>query len=354
MTDKSIISADGCFSVRYGDITHACMTGSIHALLQYLLLFDYDTVTRHTCYFLGYAVSPEVSAHLPAVIFATKQTGTVFTPSRWLDKIHIRLSRNCKYPFLRKAEIYAFDVGFVPPLIGHRDYALLSDGPLGITQNMQETSAEYIRQIKKKHSLQGKLEELLYGPVAVFGWGNNPQCKAFYMTEENQCAVFGQKPVYIQSLRQMWDSASADTRALVMRVYGVGTEDIELLNSKRFMFLTQPFVRDRIMTESEYIELLHKVFSHYDTSQMLLKLHPRDTFDYRRYFPEVTVYDKKVNMQLLVLLGANVERAITVCSSSVNSFPETVEVDWFGVDWHPKLRAWFGEMIPPYRKYNQM
>lgn len=354
MKRKEIVSADGLLSVPFDDVTHACMTGSIHALLQYLMLFDYDIVAKHTCYFLGYGVSPEVSAHLPAYYFNTKQTGTVLTPSRWFDKISMRLGRNRNYPFLKKSEIFAMDVGFVPPLIGKQPYALLSDGPLGISQNMQVTSAEYQRQIKKKHSLQGRLEELLYGPVAVFGWGNNPQCREFYLTEENNAVVLEGKPVHVRSLRQMWESASRETRQLVLNVYGIDDNDIRLLNSKRYMFLTQPFTRDRTLTDEEYCHLLQRVFSHYDTSQLLLKLHPRDNFDYQKYFPDITVYDKKVNMQLLVLLGATVERAITICSSSVNSFPESVPVDWFGVDIHPKLKSFFGEMVPPYRSYNQV
>ncbi len=355
MKRKEIHSADGLLSVPFDHVTHACMTGSIHALLQYLLLFDYDTVARHTCYFLGYGVSPELSAHLPAYYFKTKQTGTVLTPSRWLDKISIRLRRNSNYPFLKHSKIFAMDVGFVPPLIGSQPYALLSDGPLGISQNMQPSSAEYQRQIKKKHTLQGRLEELLYGPVAVFGWGNNPQCREFYLTEENPNAVVLQgKPVHIRSLRHMWESASDETRQLVLNVYGIDDSDIALLNSKRYIFLTQPFTRDRTLTDDEYHHLLQRIFSHYDTSQMLLKLHPRDKFDYQKHFPGIAVYDKKVNMQLLVLLGATVERAITICSSSVNSFPENVTVDWFGPDIHPKLKAFFGQMVPPYRSYNQV
>lgn len=354
MAKKNISSKDGRITISYADITHVCMTGSIHALLQYLILFDYDIVAHHTCYFLGYAVNDEISGRLPAVHFSTKQTGTVWTPSRWIDKLRIRLSRNIKYPFLKTAQIFAMDGGFVPPLIGHNDYALLSDGPLSMSQNMQVTSAEYQRQIQKKHTLQGQLEELLYGPVAVFGWGNNKQCKAFYLTEENQSAVFGEKPVYVQSLQQMWQNASDKSKDFVKYVFGIDEGDMQILNNRKYIYLTQPIVKDRILAENEYVGILRSILSHYDQSQVLMKLHPRDNFDYKKYFPEVGIYDKKVNMQLLVMLGASFQRAITICSSSANSFPETVELDWYGVDIHPKLKAFFGEMVPPNRKYNQI
>ncbi len=347
-------SPQGSDAVPYGDVTHVCMTPSIHALLQYMLLFDYDTVAHHTAYFTGYAVSHDIASRLPGVWFSVKQTGTRRSLSRITDKIAIRATRCFRYPFLRHAHIYAFDVGFVPPLIGHHSYALLSDGPLGISQNMQESSAEYIRQKRRGRSLQGRLEEILFGPVAVKGWGNNTQCKEFYMTEENQCVVFRDKPVHVESLQSLWKRAEPETRSFVKYVFDVDETDITLLNSRPYMFCTQPMVKDGILSEQEYLAILRPIFEKYGTDQLLLKLHPRDDFDYRCHFPEVAIYDKKVNMQLLVLLGANVRCAATICSSSVNSFPQEVQVDWYGTDFHPKLKAWFGSAVPPMRPYNQV
>lgn len=354
MKEKYLTSTDGLYRVNYNEVKSVCISGSLYALMQYLLLFDEDVTTRHTCYFLGYGVSRDVSAQLPAIHIGMQQTGTIWTPGRWWDKIWLRLSKNWRYPFLKTARIYALDLGFASPLIGRRNYSLLSDGPLCMSQNMQPTSAGYQHQVRKHRTLTGRMEGLLYGPVAISTWGNNPQCKEFFMTEENVSPVFGNRPVHIRSLDDLWHSATDRQRALVRRVYAVGNDDVNLLNSKSVVFLTQPMIKDRILDESEYLDLLRRIFSHYDMSHMLLKLHPRDNFDYRRYFPEVAIYDKPVNMQLLVLLGTNVTRAVTICSSSVNSFPESVEVDWYGPDVHPKVRIFFCGTVVPNRTYNQM
>lgn len=354
MVKKKICSADGRLAIPYDEVTHVCITPSIHALLQYLLLFDKDTVANHTAYFLGYAVPTEVASHLAAVRVSFGQTGEKMSLRRALCKFRDRLLCSWKFPFIKSAQVFAFDVGFAPSFIGKCKYALLSDGPLGISQNMQLKSVEYQRQLKRSHTLRGKMEELLYGPVAVFGWGNNPQCTAFYLTEDNDAVVFKDKPVYIKSMERMWADASSESRAFVKHVFSVGKDDISLLSSRHCMFLTQPMVDDQILSESEYVDILKKIFHCYGEENLLLKLHPRDRFDYRKYFPQVAIYDKKVNMQLLVLLGASVDRAITICSSSINSFPESVEADWYGSDIHPRLKAHFGKMVPPYRKYNQM
>ncbi|MCR4813150.1 MAG: glycosyltransferase family 52 protein [Bacteroidales bacterium] len=352
MQRKQIISLDGKIKIKYSDIQNVCMTSSIYALLQYLLLFDDDTVIHKTCYMVGNAVNEEISSKLPAIHFQGKQTGTLWTPSRWLYKLYLRLSRDIRFPFLKRTKIYGHDMGFLAPLIGKRDYFFLSDGPLCMSQNMQENSAEYQRQLRKHRTLTGRMEGFLYGKVAIWTWGNNDQCKEFYMTEENRSVSFKDKPVHIRSLKEMWDESSNEKKQFIQYVFNVTKEDLTLLKSKNLMFLTQPMIKDGILSENEYIDVLNNIFSRYDTSQMLLKLHPRDDFDYKKHFPKIDVYSKPVNMQLLVLLGTNVERAITICSSSVNSFPESVEVDWFGVGLHPKLEKYFGTPVPPYRRHN--
>lgn len=354
MKNTPIKSADGCLSVNPEGIQKVCMTGSTYALLQYLLLFDTETVTAHTFYFLGYAVSPSIASHLPARHISLRQTSSRIAPQRWVGKIMLKLGRNLRHPFLRNAEIYAFDQGFVSPLIGRRDYSLLSDGPRCMSLNMQETSAEYQRQLQKRASLPGRLEQLLFGPVATHPYGNNPQCRQFFMTEENESPVFGSRPVHVRSLQTLWDEAAEEKRELIRKVFDIDDADIATLNSRKVIFLTQPLTLDCGLTEEEYLGILRKIFSHYDHSQLLLKLHPRDRFDYQRHFPQVAVYGKNVNMQLLVLLGTRVERAATVCSSAINAFPDSVQADWFGPGLHPKLLAFYGTTMRPDRPCNQM
>lgn len=354
MSDKVLRSANGKHTVRYSEVEHVCISPSLYALLQYLLIFDDVTVMNRTAYFLGYAVPRDVSCHLPAVHVKTPQAGTGSSIIRWKDKFMARWYSRFRYPFLRDAQIFALDLGFAGPFIAKRHYSLLSDGPGCMTQNMQFSSAEYRRQVRNSQSLSGRMECLLFGTVATHTFGNNPQCDRFYMTEENQSPVFGERPVIVQSLQSLWSGASEKKKVFVREVFNVDDDDIALLSSRRIMFLSQPLIQDCGLSEDEYLNLLRRVFSYYELSQVLLKLHPRDRFNYGRYFPDVCVYGKSVNMQLLVLLGTKVERAVTICSSSVNAFPESVEVDWFGPRIHPKLESFYGLTTLPQRSYHQM
>lgn len=355
MKNTIIKSQDGKLEVKYSEVQNSCMCVSLFALLQYLLLFDEDTIKKRTCYFLGYAVNEDISRKLPGYHFKVKQTvNKTFTPSRWMDKLSLRIFRNCKYPFIQNTKIYAQDLGFLSSLIGRQSYTMLADAPNFLTMNMQPDSAEYQRHLHRNNTLQGKLEKLLYGNVAVHTLGDNPQCVAFYLTEKNHSPVLDNKKVIINSFQELWQKSSDTKKQFIMDLFGVNTDDAQKLLGKNIMFLTQPLVQDNILQENEYLTLLQSIFNHYDRSKVIIKTHPRDAFPYRQYFPDIEVYDKKVNIQLLLLSGVRLQKAVTICSSSINAFPNEVEADWFGTGLHPNLRQFYGEEMKPFRPYHQM
>ncbi len=353
--ENVICSADGSMAIPYSDVTHACMCLSTYALMQYLMLVEEEVAKHHTAYFLGYAVKREMADRLPSFHFATKQTvGQINTPSRWRDKIVLRLTRNWRYPFLNRCRIFAQDMGIMTPLIGRSQYALLSDGPFFLSQDMQVDSTEYQTQQRKGRSPQGLIEYCLYGPVSVHNHGNNKQCTDIYLTHPNESPVLEGRHVHVDSLESLWGLASESKRNFVLHVFDVSMEEVALLSSRSVMFMTQPFTTDNILTHDEYVELMQKIMAHYDARTVIFKKHPRDTFNYREYFPESIEFSKPVNMQLLNLLGVKVERAVTISSSSVSSFPDNVVVDWFGTNCHPKILAVYGDTQDFGKRFNQM
>ena len=84
MSEKYVTSADGLYRVNYKEVENVCISGSLYALMQYLLLFDEEVATRHTCYFLGYAVNEDISRKLPGYLF-------------FLSRIKERAERHSRY-----------------------------------------------------------------------------------------------------------------------------------------------------------------------------------------------------------------------------------------------------------------
>lgn len=350
MKNNVIKSQDGKITLCYNEVHCVCICSVIYALLQYMLIEDDENVIKHTAYFFGDGIKTDISKNLPSFHFATKQADSkVQHILRCIKKISLRINHNWKYPFVKKSKIYAQDHEYMSIIIGKKSYALLSDGPKCMEYATKEKSALMILKKRKQSSLRGTLEKWIYGPLTTDFLGNNAQCDTVYLTEENDVPYFKSKNVYIRSLKELWSTASDNKKQFIKNVFNISSEDIRLLGSKPILYLTQPLVDDKIITEPEYVELLQKIFSHYNTDDVIIKLHPRDTFPYSKYFPTMECFSKPINIQLLSLMDLNFEKAITISSSAINDLPDSIIVDWYGTSVHEKIKEFLGDTIVPTR-----
>ncbi len=351
---KTYKSEDGKVSLKSEDITHVCIAPSLYPLMQYIMLKDIDTVKKHTFYIFTDVISKDIRRHFPCVHY--KHDSGTFTQNlkKRLDKFAILLFKNFKFPFLKTARIYALDLTYTCLFIGRKKYALLSDGPSCLTSNMQENSAAYIRQKDKAKSVLGKVQRLIFGDVFIYNWGNNSQCQELFMTEENTSPVVDDHKTHVKSLKQMWNEASNDIKDFLLEIFSLTKDDIASLNSRPLIFFTQPMTTDCSMSKNEYAEVLRKILSLYNPNELIIKTHPRDSFDYQKLFPEALVYRKPVNAQLLELTGVQPKKVITICSSSVEAFSEDIECDYFGSCVHHKIEQHFGKEYFPNRTFNKI
>lgn len=354
MKKKSIKSQDGNIEVKYDEVTHVCIVGVIYALLQYLLLQELDTIRNHTVYVFSEGVPSSIRVKLPS-IFIRREYPKSFKYKILRKYIRLRtaLFRDFHRPYLKHATFFAEDGIFPATLIGKRPYELLLDAP-NYFSTSESNGVCWVNRSKKMNSLRGKIERFIYGAPVVDLFGTNPQCTRINLTEDSDSSLLIGKNVSVNSLKELWEKSSEEKRSFIIQLFDIGNDDILLFNDFSVIFFSQPLVYDRVLDENEYIELLQKVFSHYDLKKVLVKIHPRDTFDYKKYFPEVTVFSKPVNMQLLSLLNLPIKKAVTLFSTAVYDLPLNIEVDWFGGDIHPKIQKFLGGNCIPPRPYNQM
>lgn len=338
-----------------GEITHVCIAPSIFPLMQYLLLVDLEVSRDHTYYFFNDVIPAFTRQRLVCSCLPNRRDKSIKSAvMRRAEKLAVALFKTLRYPFIKTAKIFAFDNPNTSLYIGNRPYSLLSDGPHCFSRCMQEQSVEYIQMCRKSKSFFGKLQRLIYGDVFVDYFGSNRWCEKIYLTEENASPILKNKTVDIRSLEQMWAQASDEKRNFILSLFGISIADIDFLNSKPTVFFSQPIIEDIHLSTDEYADIIKRLFSHYDTSRLLIKTHPRDHFPYREYFPEVEVFDKSVNSQLLQVAGFLPKKIVTIYSSSVDTFPESVECDYFGVEVHPDIVATLGPEFKPYRKVNKV
>lgn len=340
------------FGMEVEDVTHVCIAPTLYPLLQYMLLMDDDIAFRHTFYFVNELIPEKARQMLPCQCFNYFGKEKVHKLYRRMMKFRLRFFKYIDFPFLRTAEIFAYDLPYGSLCIGKRTYNLLPDAPNCLTLNSQYDSGEFIRMQNKANSLTGRLQRLVFGDLFVHYLGHNSQCKAIFMTEENTTPVLEGKAVYIRSLPSMWDDASEEKKNFIMGLFDITNDDITLLNSRPNIFFSQPFVNDCGLTEAEYTDTLTKIFKNYPPNSIVIKTHPRDQFDYAKHFPDIIVFTKPISSQLLNLMSVTPQRIITITSTAIEGFPESIECDYYGGHVHPKIERFFGENYKPARFVN--
>lgn len=336
-------------------ITHISINGSSYSLLQYLLLQDIDVSKNHTYYFFGDGIASSIRKNFQqCTYFPTKPVAGIKQVRRSLYKIYLRILGWHKYKFIKDAEIYAQDYLYPAILIGKKEYSLLQESPYHLTVNNQEGCTDYIKRENKRKSLSGKIEKFLYGEVLVQDLGCNPQCTTIHLTEENESPSLSGKNVEIHSLAELWKNSSPEKKEFICSIFNIDNTYNSLFKEKDTIFLTQPLVDDGILTTQEYIEMLTRLFAKYDESRLCIKVHPRDSFKYNEFFPKIAIYESRINLELLFLVGLNLKKVISICSTAVNCVPPEIEVDWLGTSFNKNLEARLGNSIVPFRAYNQI
>lgn len=349
MSGKKITSLDKEITLTYDEVKNVCICVVLYPLLQYMLIEDLDAIRNHTLYILDETIPDEIQSRLPTYTYHSSTTIPLKKLTRKFIRTFRALTRDLRHPYLKTATIYAQDHDLVSTLIGKHDYFLLSDGPDMLTRCCSEEGGNYQRYLQKANSFQGKIEELVYGTPFVHHYGNNKQCKRIYMTEENFAPIVQQKEVLVNSLQEMWSKASPEKRNFILHIFGVQKEDLNKLEDKPIIFFTQPLCDDQLLSRDEYLEMLVKIFNYYGHSQILIKTHPRDKFDYRKHFPDIALFDKPIIIQLLTLLNISFAKAVTLFSTAVLDLPENIQVDWLGTNGNSKLLTYIGKDITPHR-----
>ena len=333
-------------------ITHVCICGSAYALLQYVLLQEEDIIKNHTYYILGSGIKSEIAHRLPYYTqFDTTPVSGVKKLRRVWYKLYLLCFSMFRFPFLRTARVYAQDYLYPIIAIQKRPYYMLQESPFHLMVNYGPDSHDYQRLRVHLNSCFGKLEQWMYGRVLLSFPGSTEQCKKILLTEENKSPLLEGKEYEVRSLQVLWNEATESKKKWIRALYDIA--DGELMTEPN-IFLTQPLVDDGILTAAEYKELLEKIFAHYGKKDVCIKVHPRDTYPYATEFADMNVFSKPINLELLFLLEWKCSRVISICSTAVNYVSENTEVDWLGTEIHPKLLAYFGNAIVPYRKYHKV
>ena len=317
--------------MKHYNISRIYIVGTVYSLFLYLLASDEKDIEK-TFFFYGSGIKKRMLQKFPNKHYFN------LSKHMWkkrLLRIYLRLFARLKWNFLKSLPIFAQDhLTFASSLIGKREYVYIEDGPNNVPN-------AYDTPLFKKHIKKGnKILKFLFGNVFLKPYGSNNQCKKMILTNHYK----SDKEIMLIDIKQEWEKASESKKNLILSVFDISFNDSIFTEKRPVALFTSPFVTDEIITEKEQIEIYESVLEKYSQKEIVIKSHPRDNIDYKRYFPDIEVFSKPVPMQLLDCMGLRFEKAVTISSSSVLSIPYPIDIEWIGNECHPNLLAEYGSV----------
>ncbi len=319
-----------------------CFPASPYMLLQYLLLSSIAEIQK-TFFFFHDNICKSIREK-----FRNRYEINYFSCS--VEKkallliyyLYLRWIKYRRWPFLIHAEYFICDHLYWGWILGaDHDYSLLEDGV-----------GNYAVPLPPYHFSKWRYWLLcaIFWPFPYKSWGISPRCKRLYLAKElSKNSPLYEKETVPFNLEHLWQNADIHKKKLIWNIFGIDSKLLSQLMHHSFytLLLTQPLSEDRICTEQEKIAYYREIISLYGLTDIIIKNHPREKTDYRKYFPDTMILPVSVPMELLVLSGFALKQAVTICSTSVILLHGKCPIIWTGTEFSEHLRQQWGSIPKP-------
>lgn len=323
-------------SIRYENI---CIVHTVYALLQYLLLVNRDDYQK-TLFFIGLdAIAPEVYNNLPNVVLFDDSKFKSIKRTFWM-RLYVFLYYR---KVISTAKIYCQDHLYFPSIVvGRKSYVLLEDG----SQIYSRYKTGPLANIDKCNTL---IEKFVRAPMYGRTLGRNSQCEKIYYTfigDSRSDIVLSHNSERID-LNELWNTLPSEQKESINAIYGVDEKLLERIHQSNVIILTDSAVTGGVITEQEQLEI-YKPYVEANNGNVVIKKHPVDCTNYTKYFPNATICEGFIPMQLLSMNKCSFKFAITLFSTSVSLLDKNTEIIWLGNAGNEKLRKYYGECPNPF------
>lgn len=305
-------------------IANTCIVDTYYALTLYLLYAGNEEIER-THFFVGNTIDDGTAQKLPHCTKIKRVKSTLL----------FRIKAAVKWPFIRHTKIYAQDhIRIANGLIGRNKYTLIEDAP-GVFAIYDKVAFLRIYEVSK-------WKRFKYGPVYQRHMGMNLQCVNRLITEYCDCDALRGKRYERLDLRSLWQQADTAKQDFMRSVFGIGQPS----GGCDTIVFSQPLTIDCGLSDDEMADVYRPYIDKY-AGHVIVKPHPRDTFDWQARFPEVKILKTKAPMQLLCAMGYDFKTAVTVTSTAISAMPADTKIIWIGSAVNEKIRKVYGDIKNP-------
>ena len=324
---------------------NVCCVYTIYALFLYLINAK-DEEIDSTTYLLDSSIPKGYESRLKNSWRYSPPT--TLTGKWWIDWILFRWHIFRKLPRLHsKSKLFMQDhKPWTAVFAGNYKYTYLEDSPQHISYIWNPNNPNWYTDIMKWDRL--KICQFLYGSSYFESFAHHPNATSLLLTEDDPAPFLkDRKRIFSLPLtNETWRSFSAFKQKRILEIFDVSEQDVDFFKNADTMLITQPLWPDSV-SEDVHADIYKKLIALYDESKVIIKTHPRETFNYNELFPNAKVFAKPLPIQLLAMMGINIKTVVTLYSTAVIQFPKNIAVHWYGTEFDERLYKKVGHFPEP-------
>lgn len=262
--------------------------------------------------------------------------------SLYIRKKRIELKNLLKEIKNKKAELYGLDHQFLGKrLFFNEEIKVIEEGTInhldykkfkhkGFIQNLKKI----IFKILKNFGISERVEEL----------GYDKSIKKIYLTKNlyKKSPKELEKKIEVIDLKELWNQKTEEEQKYILDVFNFDYNILKKINKDTIMLFTQPLSEDGVISEERKIEIYSKIINKNLGSSIIIKPHPREITDYKKYFPNCYIMEEKYPVEILELVGIKIKKVITLFSSAVFGFGNDTQIQFYGTEVDEELYNRFG------------
>ncbi|WP_455640355.1 glycosyltransferase family 52 [Parabacteroides sp.] len=294
-----------------------------YTLLQYLLLSPCRV--EDTLFFMHQWFPLLFARNLPESDFL--QQKSIVQQLASVFKIYWMILRNPELPLYLGGNLFFTNV-----------FLRYSKNPI----YLEDGVGSYELVLDKMHSVRTKRRRFYLRPLLgdLYPWhGLADHVRKIYLTGILPIPEVIADKVEIINLKQLWLQKTKEQQEEIIRIFLPSDFDRGIIREYDVFLITQPFSEfsDGSFSEENKIEVYRKLVSPYDESCLVIKKHPAETTDYRKYFPKARIIDLPCPLELLVFMGLSAKTALSINSTAIFGIDAFQEKIVSGYDVTPAL-----------------
>ena len=159
------------------------------------------------------------------------------------------------------------------------------------------------------------------------GFGTHPNIKEIYLSKKQGFSESIKDKVIVNELDTLVNSINPDQKNKILKMFNVH-EIANNIKETDILLLTEPFTESFELTLEEELEIYNDIISKHNPKDIIIKPHPRETKDYKKYFPNIRIITTPFPLEIFNLIDVKFKKIITIHSSAALNFKD-VEVEFY-------------------------